>query len=428
MATTLSPATPGASAAPANAGDDPIAAAGEAFLATLTPEQRNQPLADPDEDAEGAGAQQPAPAEAATEVGEPITRDDGAEWNETAQRWTREGQFVAGAPPEGWTAPAKPETPTATQSPATREPGATAAPAESGVKVTLPGIAERGEEDIEVEVDADLADRIQRLKNEGLRAKDYASRRAEVDRQAAALEAYQQELEIDPIGFHINRMPKDQQIAVARALIVEHMDELAPDIEQLRDPAVRLHATKELRDGLRTSQDRLAQQRQVAAAVREVVRAVESIVPDGTDEATFNDFVADARRDLARVAESGERVTPQNVKQLLARRVGLYGFDKPKAPATPSQPLVPVARPMTPRAQAIADRRPVTADAASTQARIRRTQAARAAGARVAPVGAGAAPVQTVAVPPEAEADIESMSRHLRKSGLPSTWASIGRE
>lgn len=429
------PADPGTSAAPA---DDPITAAGKDFLASLTPDQLNRPLTGPDDDDDGAPAvAAPAPAEAAIDIGEPITRDDGADWNDEAQRWQLNGKFVAGAAPEGWEAPAKPAPAPATGTPAVAAPAPVAAPADSeptGVKVTLPGLSERGEEDIEVEVDKDLADRIQQLKTDAGRSRALQRRTTQLDQREAALESYEQEMTVDPIGFHLNKMPRDQQLEVARALLVEHMDDLSPDIEQLRDPNIRLAATKQLRDGLRTSQDRVATARHVSAMVRDVVRAVEALVPEGTDDAIADLFIADARRDLANAADAKQPVTPQNAKALLARRLTLYGFDKPMpstarpaaAPA-PGAPAVPTARPVSDRARAIAAQRPATGDAAAAQARIRRTQGNRAAAARVAPVGAGAAPTQTIALPPEAETDIKAMSKYLLTQGLPQTWGA-GRE
>lgn len=437
--TGIAPAAPSAAPAAPATPDNPIAAAGEEYLASLTEEQRNAPLAGLDDDDEPTGTTTPAapaPAEAVTDVGEPITREtDGAEWNESAERWQLGGKFVAGEAPTGWEAPAVAAPPAGAPAPTVAAPSDSAASAEAGVKVTLPGLPERGEEDIEVEVDPEIAKYIQRIKNEGLRAKEFQARRTQLDGQQAQIEAYEQEMSIDPIGFHLNKLPADQRLNVAQALLVEHLDELLPVIDQLRDPAVRMAAMRELAAGQKTTQTRLAESRRVSADVRAVVRAAEQLIPDGTDDATADLFIADARRDLANAADQRQVVTPQTVKQILTRRMALYGFDKPaaapKAPAAPVVPVapaIPTARPATDRARDIAARRPVGQDAAAAQTRIRRTQGNRAAAARVAPVGAGAAPTQRPVVPPEAETDIESMSRHLRKTILPGQGWGVGRE
>lgn len=427
------PALSGVSAAPAApaATGNPIADAGQEFLATLTEEERNRPFADPGEEEIEGAAPTPAPAEAATDVGEPITREtDGAEFNEDAGRWQLNGKFVAGAPPEGWEPPAR----AVAAPPAPAPASADVAPKDegqgSGVKVTLSGLGDKGESDIELEVDPEIAERLNRLKSDAGRTRALQRRASQLDQREAELQAHQQEMDVDPVGFHLNKMPKERQLEVAQALLVEHLDDLMPVIDQLRDPSVRMGAMRQFRDGLRASQERLAQARTVSTAVREVLQATESLIPETADSETADQFIADARRDLADAAARGEPVNRNTVKAVLARRLALYGFDAPKAsppgrsPAAPAPatPTVPTARPATDRAREFAAKaRPA---AAASPNRIRRVQADRAAAARVPSVGPGAAPTQRIATPPEAEADVASMSKHLRtKVGLPQTWA-----
>lgn len=413
---------------PPSGGGDSIAKAGEELLSKLTPEERERPFGGQEPDDEGG--EQPAPAEAATEVGdaEPIVREtDGAEWNGEAGRWVLDGKFIAGEAPEGWVKPAVPAAPA---KPAAKPEKVTDdEPAPKAIKVTLPGIADRGEEDIEVEVDEEIAGRIQRLKNDGLRRKAYDERMADVQTREAKLEGYEQELEVDPIGFHLNKLSPDQQIEVARALVIEHLDALQPEIEKwLDEPAERHKQRADIKDTLRKSGERLSTAQRVREHARAIVSAAEQLVPEHVDPETARAFMADARRELAEAASAGERVSPETVATLLTRRVRLYGFDKSPARSaapkkgSPAESGEPEARPVSDRAREVAARKPTKADAAATQARIRRAQVARAAASRVAPVGAGAAPVQVPALPPEAEADVASVSKYLRQQGLPESW------
>jgi hypothetical protein len=232
-------------------------------------------------------------------------------------------------------------------------------------------------------------------------------------------------------------MTVDRQLEVARALILEHLDVLQPDIDKLLDdPAARSDARIELRDKMRKSAAEAQQARTAKVHAQKCLAVVSSLVPEGTDEEAAREFAADARGILSRAAHRGEKVTPETVPQLLAQRVKLYGFDKPAASA--SKPKVPAAAtpekkpaaaggekrvvPVNDKTRAIAERGKAPAKPVAPQARVRRTQAARNAGSKVAPAGAGAAPVQLPAVPSEAETDVASMSKHLREKGLPESW------
>lgn len=403
-----------------------IADVGRALLAGMPADARTKAFtgktldANELDDADGDAADPSRRPEAVVDdADQPITREtDGAEFNEDAGRWQLNGKFVEGDPPEGW------EPPAVDPKPAKGAKAAEESADEKVVTVTLAGLTERGEEDIEVEVDADLAQRIQRLKNDGIRAKEYATRRAELDDREARLAAYDGELEEAPIAFHLTKMPKANQLEVARALLVKHFNELIPDMDRLSDPATRIEAIEKLNDELEQSRGRVSQRRAVQGAVKAILAGVEALIPEGTDEATALEFMADARNDLGNLSAKGTRIEPGNVATLLARRVGLYGFTKPKEAVTadPAPKKGTSARPATAAARAIADRKPVTG--AASEHRVRRTQTARSAASRIAPAGAGAAPTRAPALPPEANDSIESLTNALRKRGLPSSWKS----
>jgi ribosomal protein S20 len=306
------------------------------------------------------------------------------------------------------------------------------------IRVTLPGLSERGEEDFEIEVDSpEVAERLRRLKNDGIRAREYGERRAELESREADIERYRDAVEHDPIAFHLEQMTVDKQLEVARALILEHLDVLQPEIDKLiEDPTARKDAQIKLRDKMRESARQLEQNRAVRTHVKKCMMAVDRLIPEGTDSETAAEFVNDARQILAAASRGGQRVTPQSIPQLIAKRLKLYGFDKKPAPKASSAapagkqktaadaPEPKRAKPMNDKAREIAERNAAPAKPSAPQARVRRTQNARNAGSKVAPAGAGAAPVQLPAIPAEAEADIASMSKHLRGQKLPETWGS----
>jgi hypothetical protein len=411
-----------------------FAAAGAAFLAGLKPEQAAAPLGGlEDGDEPGDVAEEGTGAEVAAET---ITRqEDGATWKPELGRWVNaSGQMVAGAAPEGAPAPKAPAAAAAPVAGAPKAPvagsGEEAAPAE---KITLPGLGERGEEDLELEIDDPVvAERLRRLAKEGLRANAFREQRAALETDRAQLQEVTGAIDADPVGFVIRQMTPERQIEVARAVLLEHFDALLPDIEQLAsDPTTRANRRVELRDQMAASERQAGEISRARAYAARVVTAVEGLVPEDADPAEARDFVAAARQHLAQLANQGQSVTPDNVRTLLGRHLKYAGFSAPApagSAARPSTPAPSVARPATPAAQAIAARSPSVEEATRAAQRVRRVQTQRAAATRVAPAGAGAAPVSVPLLTPEQRTDIRTASRALQKKGLPDTWASAKSE
>jgi hypothetical protein len=418
-----------------------IAAAGKAFLAGLSADQANAELPDPDVgDDLDAAAEEGAAPEGATAA---ITREDGASWKVELGRWVdASGKMVAGEPPEG--APTKAAAPAPVADVAAEsEPDAegTEEPTGEWQKVTLPGLAESGETDLEIETDDPaIIERINRLKKEGLRRAEYNKRLAALEEQHSELAAVTDTLDADPVGFIVNQLTPERQLEVAQALLVERFEDLVPLINRFAEaPEARHEERVTLRDKMRDSERELATTRQHRELATKCIRAAESLIPEGTDEAVASDFISDARQILAAAAKSGTTVSPDAVPQLLARRVELYGFkkdvasppvsDRGTAPAKPAAaaPVVPpkkeppAARPLTDRAKEVAARAPATEDARTAQARLRRTQERRAAATRVAPTGVGTAPVQVPVLKPEDQVSIKAASRAIRAK-IGSNW------
>lgn len=432
-------ADPGAGGDPGAGKPGSIADVGRRFLEGLTPEQRTAEFTDLDDDDAGDGIDD---IDAAPEgaVPDPITREDGATWNVEAGRWQMPtGAFVAGAAPDGATP--KPGTTPAKPAAAAPAPDPAAKPADerAWTKIALPGLTDRGEQELEIEIDdPQIVERLNRLKSEAGRARALQKKQGDVDAQAAELAELDAYLEHDPVGFMVSRVKPELREQVARALLLEHFDALVPLIAEFQaDPTARAETRLALRDEMDKTRGQMAQATQMRQHAIACVRAAEAMIPESADDDSAQAFLADARADLARLANAGQQVTPQTVPQLLARRASLYGFTQtsrgtgdaaPAAGATPparSAPAAaPVARPVSDRARDIASRQPTREEAAQRQARIRQVQTQRAAAGRVAPAGAGAAPVQTPVLPPEAKTDIKSASRYLRRNGkLPETWA-----
>lgn len=397
-----------------------IADVGKDILAGLTEDEKKRQLSEDDDEkdepAGGADAvdddEEDEPAEEDEELDDDDEDDVDDETDDTKKGKGKDGA-KDGAKPDAEATDADADAPKA-------------------IKVTLPGIEARGEDDLNIEIDdPEVAERIRRLKNDGLRLKSYESKVASVEDREAKLEAYADQMDTDPISFHLNRMTTEQQIDVAKALVIEHLDAILPELDKLvDDPKARADARIKLRDDMKKSQEQFELQREVKLHSQRCIRAVDALVPVGTDEETVNEFNADARQILAAAAKRGERVTPETVATILAKRMKLYGFDKkpksrkPSAPVKPAVPEKARAKPVSDKAREIAERKPGNGKPATsaTESRIRRTQAARAAGSRVAPAGAGAAPVQAMALPPEAETDVEAMSKYLRGQKLPDSW------
>lgn len=434
-----------------------ISGAGKRFLDGLSEEDRTRPfegeLEETDDDApvdrqRAAVREGDEEGDGEDDGDDVIGRDsDGAEWKKVggSYRWVLDGKFVDGEPPEGWVKPAdtKRDTPadTTTGKPAAdKEKGRDTAPdpdAPKLEKITLAGEKDRGEEDIEVEVDADIADRIRRAQNGALRRQVFERRQSALDQRQAAMDETELALAEDPVGFIINQVTPERRLELTRALLAEHLPELAAELEQwLENDGVRQEQRVKIRDRMKDSADNLSKARKARAYVKSVMDAVQKLVPEDTDDERAQDFIVDARRTLADLSDKGIAVTPENVKQHLARRLQLYGFDQPRRQTPPRRPDADrsakdpkdTARPVSDRAREIADRRPSSkAAAAKEQDRVRRVQRARAASQRQTPAGAGVAPVEQPVLRPEDETDVRTASKALRKKGIPESWTGAGK-
>lgn len=431
---------------------DPVKEAGKAFLASLTEEQLNNEVGTIEDGeiatipAEGkpkrkvkppaaaaAGAPKPKPAAGATtprakdgkfaaagtvdpDAGDVVDEADLTDEQLESLDDEQLARIQAGETFAQVTAPADPEL---------EEEGAD--PAKPKVDdpeavVVLKGLEDRGEEDVELEItDPVIRERIRRLQNDGLRRTEYNERLEAVEARDTELRQAEAMIEANPIGFVIGLMGQENQLEVARALLAEHFEALAPTIEEFFDkpdavPKAQLKARDQAQKNNGEATRRVAAQN----AARAIERSVRDLIPETVDRKTAERFMRDAERDLLDAVGAGERVSPTTAAVLLKDRLKMYGFgpdtvkDKP-APAG--------ARPLSDRAKALADKR---SKASAQQARIKRTQLARRNAAAVAPPGAGGAgaTVREPLIPKDAT--IGEASKVIRQRGITS-WADIQR-
>lgn len=318
---------------------------------------------------------------------------------------------------------------TAAQAAAKAKADAAAAGEEGDPKVetiVLRGLADRSEEDIPLEIDdPEIATRIRRLQNDGMRRSSYDEAMRDVDGRAAELFAIEEALSQDPVAYLLQHTTVERQQEIAQALLLEHLDTLAPIVDELTaDQAERHKRRADLKDRLRGVGDivKTVTARQNAAAA--VMRAVQALVPDGTERADAEMFLADAERDLVLEVKAGRRVTPESVAKTLERRVKMYGYTPGAAGDAAARGGAPAARapkagdgsarPVGDRAKELATKRD---NARKAQDRIRRSLAGRRVASKVAPTGAGAGAVTMPTV--SATADVRQASQQIRRALKP---------
>ena len=302
------------------------------------------------------------------------------------------------------------------------------------IRVKLRGLEERGEEDLEIEVDDPaIAERIQRAENSGMRRREYETALLAVEDRADEINAVVEALSIDPVGYTLNHMTPKRQVEVLRALLLEHFDEVGEYVDELaNDPAGRQAQRVKLRDDRRGQADLLTKSTANQKAAKRVIAATSQLIPDDIADDERTSFLYDAEQDFIREVKAGRPVTPELVPRILARRLKLYGFpavtEEPARRGTERDSRVNGGRSTNgaARARPLSDRaRQVAEDERDrvrrTQDRIRNGSGARRAAARVAQPGAGAGAISEPIVP--ATADIREAGKALRKAGkLSAGW------
>lgn len=290
------------------------------------------------------------------------------------------------------------------------QPATTDDPSAAEPKVfTLKGDSQRGESDLDLDVEGlsdEQIERLNRLANDGMRASEFRKRLGGVEEREAKVRAFTTALSQDPVNLMLDHLPQDIQLPVMKALMLANWEPMLEILRPLVDASnlkIAQLEDRHARSNSRVNVDDLTSRE--LEAVR-VWSSVELMVPETASTEDRNAFLRDADRDLADEVRAGRPVTVDAVQKALERRRRQYGFQtgfqsgapapNGSAPATPAVPAVPpgppklaVARPKQGSdAEAIAQR------AAEQQKRTQRAQQTRTIAAAVAPAGAGALPVE----------------------------------
>lgn len=288
------------------------------------------------------------------------------------------------------------------------------------VTITLPPVRP-GQEPLEIVADdpeaaeemRDAAERIAHLTRNGVRKEELQRRVMAIDKQKAELDYIEDSIALDPVGFIDQKIPQEMQVEVALSILAKDgvLDALMPVIEKwVNDPKDRQL------DGFKAQQAREVKQRQASEKltarqaeriavhrITSTVDAVQALVPADMQ----GQFTDDLLRDVQEASARDGRVpnaTPEQLIQMLAPRLQLYGVKLDAALAalkSPSTPGLPEARPKG----EIAERIAATADAArTTGVKFRSASAARRTAAIVPTPGAGGSP-PTVVVPKQGVKD-----------------------
>jgi len=281
--------------------------------------------------------------------------------------------------------------------------------------------------------DEETAEILRANAKDGLRGEEYRRKMQAVEEHLAERRVFEQVMESNPEALILQHLPADKQLALAKALIAKHWDELAPDLVKYDgDASKRAEDAANADRRSRESQGTLTQTRERERYIVSMEQATRSLIPDHIDDATAEQFLADAGLDLGRaVTQMGRPVEPQDVKSVLAKRLALYGFDKP-APGvngadadarSAEPPKRPIARAVNkPGAGVTAQPTAGVKASPDAGAAVRRAVTAQRVAASVPPPGAGAATLRIPMVPPGTT--IEQASQALRKLG---SWSDAHR-
>lgn len=273
----------------------------------------------------------------------------------------------------------------------------------------LKGEPSRGESDIELDVaglPAEVLERLERSEKQGMRRAEYDKAMGTVRTLRSDLDAVETEIAVDPEGFFLHRIPAARQASIAKTMLFQHWDALAPIIEQYwQDDVGRLRTQQDITNGVNTRRSDVMEQVQASRDAAQVRAVISNIIPDGTSDADADEFFASAISILQQKARSNELVTAETAPALLsAHRRRFFGAAEtlttpPVRPKIAVRTTPPKVAPVVP---------PVVASQADIAARHRTRLAALA----TAPQGAGAGAVQRPGGPPDET--IEQASKRIR--------------
>lgn len=409
MADTITtPTAPDAGAPPAVAPANPYAAANAAMRAqgatwgTVAPQETEAaPQSDAEVDAAAVAAIDAAGGEETEAEAAPVY--EGWVVDEQGRLHRPDGSFANAGEIDQYNA----------SIPAEATPEAESAP--EPIVVKLKG---RDGADVEIEVtDEATAEALRTNAKDGLRGEEYRKKMAVAEEYLAERRAFETMMETNPEGLILQHLPHEKQVSLAVALVAKHWDAIAPNLVKFdTEPTARIseaaNAEIRMRDQQREYETLTASQKygvQLESATR-------ALIPEHIPDDVAEQFLADAARELGNTVRQRGQFPIDEVKTVLARRLALYGFDKPASGTTSTSAPTPLKRP-TARAVSRPQGNTATVATASAGANhgatVRRTVTAQRVAAAVPPAGAGAAAVRAPMVP--ANADLKQASQALRK-------------
>jgi hypothetical protein len=343
-----------------------------------------------------------------------------------------DGTFAAPPLPGAPVAP-EPGTPAAAVEPAPDEPpaidggdgGATdgGEPAtepglEEGIEVALPG-RRPGEVETFVAPDQEAAEALRRLAKGYLRGEEVERHYAELDARQTNLDEVEQLIEVDPVGFVVDRVHPDHRAKIALQLIADPTvwDTVASEVEKLLNPQERRLVQAELKADRLTLRDQLRQSREETQGYRrnvaELRQALFAVVPNTLTNDQVEVFLRDAFSDIRQYADTHnlKKLDPAHLPIVLRERFEAWGVNPVEAARLiASRATRAAGGPPAPRAAAPSQPAPARR---VTSADLTRGDQARRAVAAAAPAGAGAPPA-TIAAAPKGST-IRQATEHLRK-------------
>lgn len=213
------------------------------------------------------------------------------------------------------------------------------------VKVSLPG-RRPGDPDMEITVDdPEVAEALQRQRNGYLRGEEVKVERDALAKERAEQEEFADLVASDPVAFLTQQVPVDIRAETALSLLTDPKvwDLIKDDLPALLESEEKLElARAKLEVRRRDNRDMLRDRSVARTAARQEARtiseALESVIPEGLNEAQGERFVKDALRDLAAYQKrTGAGIQTRDLPLLLADRFESLGVD-------PTQVAVALAR------------------------------------------------------------------------------------
>lgn len=222
---------------------------------------------------------------------------------------------------------------------AAREAEEAAAAGAAELVVELPGARP---EDLPMEIvvdDQKTYERLQQLRNDGMRRQEFNRQMETVREREAQVALFDEEIQTDPIGIVLEHMPEALRVDALKALLTDDKalellladEDFADSVTW--DPAKRalakskvLNRRYEIREEGRKRADLVRRNAQWA---REVVSAVDRMVPETWNEDQLSQFSDDAQRDvMAYIREhKGQPFDVADLPLVLGRRLRAVGIN-----------------------------------------------------------------------------------------------------